>query len=100
MGEVAGDEERGAPLLSRSVNEFPTQHRHGLPTEDDPLPLDLRVLLPGYSDELAFSLGLVDFDGSLAAARRRFQINGRSRFGGSGKEWSRQIRMVAGGANP
>ena len=26
-----------------------------------------RVLLPGFSDELAFDLGLIDFDGSLHA---------------------------------
>jgi hypothetical protein len=55
---------------------------------------DPRVLFPGYSDELAYELGLIAFDGTLEEARRRFLINDRSAFGADGKAWSRQIRTL------
>ncbi|MHB1035096.1 MAG: Lnb N-terminal periplasmic domain-containing protein [Pirellulales bacterium] len=51
-----------------------------------------RVLLPGFSDELALELGLIDFEGSLDEARTRFSIQGRTVPWTTGKTWSRQIR--------
>ncbi|MFH1707144.1 MAG: DUF4105 domain-containing protein [Planctomycetota bacterium] len=53
---------------------------------------DHRVLLPGYADELALELGLIDVSGTIAEARARYRINDRSAFGADGREWSRQIR--------
>lgn len=38
---------------------------------DPPLDLDWRVLLPGFSDELAFELGLLKTDTDLATTRQR-----------------------------
>ena len=38
--------------------------RHLKQVSERDVPFDLRVLFPGYSDELAFELGLIDFDGS------------------------------------
>jgi hypothetical protein len=38
------------------------------------IPLRLGVLLPGYSDELALELGLIDTNLPLEAARRKFDI--------------------------
>ena len=38
---------------------------------DPPLDLDWRVLLPGFSDELAFELGLLKTDADLATTRER-----------------------------
>ena len=55
---------------------------------------DLRVLFPGYADELAVELDLINFSGSLDEARERFRINDRSGFIDDGREWSRQIRQV------
>jgi hypothetical protein len=55
---------------------------------------DWRNLLPGYADELASELGLIDFDGSLEQARERFLINSRSAPVTDRKVWSRQIRQV------
>jgi hypothetical protein len=52
-----------------------------------------RVLLPGFSDQLAFDLGLIDFDGSPDEARVRFCIKGRTVPWTTGKTWSRQIRL-------
>lgn len=69
--------------------------RHVNELRDEPIRWwDPRVLFPGYSDDLAYELGLIDFDGSLEEARRRFLINGRSAFGADGKAWSRQIRTL------
>jgi hypothetical protein len=55
-----------------------------------------RTFFPGYSDALAWDLDLIDFEGTLAAARQRFLINGRSAFapGIDGRAWSRQIRSL------
>ncbi|MEQ8789748.1 MAG: DUF4105 domain-containing protein [Pirellulaceae bacterium] len=39
------------------------------------VPSDYRVLLPGYSDQLAFDLGLLDTDVSFEETRRRAHIN-------------------------
>ncbi|NQU26560.1 MAG: DUF4105 domain-containing protein [Candidatus Nealsonbacteria bacterium] len=60
------------------------------------LPVDLRVLLPGYSDALAFELGVVDFQGSLEEARQRFRIPRCATQGVDGRAWSRQIRRGRG----
>jgi len=60
------------------------------------LPIDLRVLLPGYSDALAFEFGLVDFQGSIEEARRRFRISRCVPQGADGRAWSRQIRQGKG----
>jgi hypothetical protein len=39
------------------------------------IPYDYRVLLPGYSDQLAYDLGLLDTDFSFEETRRRAHIN-------------------------
>jgi hypothetical protein len=71
--------------------------RHVNELRDEAIPAwDLRVLLPGYSDDLAWKLGLIEAGGTLEEARRRFRINGRSAFGPGGADaadWSRQIRQ-------
>ena len=68
--------------------------RHLAELTGEPLPLDLRVILPGYADGLALELGLIDAEGSLDALRKRFRINARSAFGADGPGWSRQIRQA------
>ena len=52
----------------------------------------LRIVLPGYSDSLAFDLGLVDFDGSLEEAQRLFLIPECPTDGVEAAVWSREIR--------
>ena len=37
------------------------------------MPYDYRVLLPGYSDELAYDLGLIEANGSFAETQGRGQ---------------------------
>lgn len=55
----------------------------------------LKTILPGYSDEVAYSLGLIDTSITLAEARSRFRVNDRAkRFAGRG-DFSIRIRDVA-----
>ena len=41
----------------------------------DRVPYDYRVLLPGYSDQLAYDLGLIERHGSYEATRLRARVN-------------------------
>jgi hypothetical protein len=43
------------------------------------IPSGIKTILPGYSDEVAYKLGLIDTDLDLAHARERFRINDRAR---------------------
>jgi hypothetical protein len=43
-----------------------------------PIRYSRRIMLPGYSDEVAHERGLLDTDLPLAAARERFMINDRA----------------------
>ncbi len=53
------------------------RHLNELVEEDISL-WDRRVLAPGYSDTLAFDLGLIDTDLPVEEIRRRFRINDRA----------------------
>ena len=57
------------------------------------IPSSWRVILPGYSDEVAQGLGLIDSTLSLAQARVRFRINDRARAAIHAPDFSRQIRQ-------
>jgi hypothetical protein len=58
------------------------------------IPYGREVLLPGYADELARELGLIDTDLSIEEARRRFQINDRARAAFGDSLFSTRIRSV------
>jgi hypothetical protein len=58
------------------------------------LGFDIRILFPGYSDAIAFELGLIDTDKALAEARDLYLINKRSYFGAKRNAWSKQIRNI------
>lgn len=60
---------------------------------DDPIPYGPRVLLPGYSDQLAFDRGLIDTDLSLEQARERFRINERAKAHADDPHFSMRIRQ-------
>ncbi|ATB28780.1 DUF4105 domain-containing protein [Melittangium boletus] len=49
--------------------------RHLEKVSETNVPYDHRTLLPAYSDELAFALGLIDTDVGLAETRERHRIN-------------------------
>jgi hypothetical protein len=56
------------------------------------VPVDLRVLLPGYSDDLAFEMGFIDLDVGPEEARRRCLVTGPTEAALDGPGWSRTIR--------
>ncbi len=56
------------------------------------VPLSYKVLLPGYSDRLAYDLGLLDTDLPFEAARARHRINDRALRYADSAGFSRLIR--------
>ena len=56
------------------------------------IPADIRVLLPGYSDQLAYELGLLDTSLSFAETKQRAKINDRVRGHSQAADFSQRIR--------
>jgi hypothetical protein len=65
---------------------------HANKVADEPLPGGWRILLPGYSDEIVWSQGLVVAAGTLEEARSRFLVNGRVRAAAGRADLSAVIR--------
>lgn len=65
---------------------------HANAVADEPLPGGWRILLPGYSDEIVYSQGLVDADGSLEEIRARFLVNDRVKAAAGREDFSARIR--------
>lgn len=58
------------------------------------VPFSYKVLLPGYSDRLAYDLGLIDTDLPFEEARARFHINARAEKYAGAPDFSRRIREI------
>ena len=56
------------------------------------IPFDVRVLLPGHSDRLAYELGLLDIDGRFEYARENAKINVLAQLNADNPEFSKRIR--------
>ncbi|MDB4886758.1 MAG: putative rane protein [Gemmatimonadetes bacterium] len=56
------------------------------------IPGGLATILPGYTDEVALRLGLIDTELDLAGARTRFRINERARRFANAPDYSFRIR--------
>lgn len=56
------------------------------------IPYDLRVLLPGHSDRLAYELGLLEISGSFEYARANAKINELAMVYADSPEFSQRIR--------
>lgn len=56
------------------------------------IPFDVRVLLPGHSDRLAYELGLLDIDGRFEYARENAKINVLAQLNADSPEFSKRIR--------
>jgi len=52
--------------------------------------------LPGYADGRALQLGLLDFQGTIEAARERFRINRRAQSAAGADDFSARIRERRG----
>jgi hypothetical protein len=51
-----------------------------------------KILLPSFSDELAYDLGLIDTDLPFEEAQRRFRIDEKAQRLGDGEGFSEEIR--------
>jgi uncharacterized protein DUF4105 len=58
------------------------------------IPFSYKVLLPGYADELAYELGLIDTDLPFAEAKRRFRIDDEARRYAGRDDFSQGIRQA------
>ncbi len=56
------------------------------------IPAGWRTLLPGYSDEVALELGLIEAGGSVEDARRRYRVNERATRFAADPAFSLRIR--------
>ncbi|MBK6489732.1 MAG: DUF4105 domain-containing protein [Gemmatimonadetes bacterium] len=56
------------------------------------VPWSLRTIMPGYADDLALSLGLIEAGGTIEEVRQRYRINDRARRAGLGDDFSQAIR--------
>lgn len=74
--------------------------RHLEKVSETNVPYDHRTLLPAYSDELAFALGLIDSDVGLAETRERHRINALALAAQDRDDFSLRIRGRAPAAKP
>lgn len=70
--------------LARHVNRV-APHR---------VPVSWKVMFPGYSDRLAYDLGLIDTNLPFEAARERYHVNARALRYGDSPDFSRLIRQA------
>ncbi len=71
--------------------------RHVNTLVDPPIRYGPRVLLPGYSDAIAFRRGMIDTELSLEDARRRFLVNERAVRHADQPDFSVRIRDAEAG---
>jgi hypothetical protein len=64
------------------------------------LPFSFKSLFPGYADEIAYDLGLIDTDLPFAEIRDRFRINDRALEHADAPDFSVRIREGLPGARP
>lgn len=67
-------------------------HANLLLPDDKKIPWSKQILLPKYSDEIAYNLGLIDTTLSLEEARKYYTINDRALGADKEKDFSRKIR--------
>jgi len=67
--------------------------RHINELSPERVPYDYRVLLPGYSDELAYELGLLDTDFSFEETKRRAKVNYLAYLHRDSSDFSAKIRQ-------
>ena len=58
------------------------------------VPQGIKTILPGYADEVAYSLGLIDNSITLEQARARYRVNERARRFANDPNFSRRIREI------
>ena len=59
------------------------------------VPHGIKTILPGYADEVAYTLGLIDNSISLDEARHRYRVNDRARQYATSADFSKAIRRMS-----
>lgn len=78
-------------LLSNCTTNLIDHVNHVVPGR---IPPAISAILPGYSDDLARSLGLIEDEGSIDALRARYRVNDRARAAvEGGGDFSQLIRQ-------
>lgn len=57
------------------------------------IPLDMRIVLPGMSDRLAYQLGIIEANGSFAEIKSRSRVNERVAMYRDAPDFSQKIRQ-------
>jgi hypothetical protein len=76
--------------LSNNCTTNIVDHINGL--KPDRVPRDIRILLPGYSDRLAYDLGLIATDLPFDATKQRANVSRLARIYGDNPDFSDLIR--------
>ena len=86
----------GHPEFYHSLTNTCTTNiaRHANVVKPGVVPMSWQLLLPGYSDEHALALGLIDFDGTIEQARDRFRANERADAAAGAADFSQRIRAL------
>jgi len=58
------------------------------------IPFSYKLLLPGYSDEIAYDLGLIPTDIPLEDLRKKYQINEKAKKYADDPDFSQKIRLI------
>jgi hypothetical protein len=88
----------GAPEFYNSLTNTCTTNivEHANRIAPGLVPLSWQEVLPGHSDARALELGLIDFDGTIEAARERFRVNERAAQAAGAFDFSERIRRMPG----
>lgn len=89
VNKLANEPEFYDTLTNNCTTNIRTHVNHLKP---DQVPYDYRVLLPGYSDALAYDLGLIERHGSYAETRLRARVNYEAYLHRDDPDFSRVIR--------
>jgi hypothetical protein len=94
----ADDLNRHPEFYNTLTNNCTTKLRdHVNEVEPGLIPVSWKVQLPGFSDELARDLGLIDASLPIDEARRRYHINAAARQARDAPDFSARIRAGIGG---
>lgn len=89
VNKLAVEPEFYDTLTNNCTTNIRNHINHLKPNE---IPYDYRVLLPGYSDRLAYDLGLIEHHGSYDETRQRARINYQAYLNRDDPAFSRAIR--------
>ncbi len=89
VNKLAREPEFYNTLTNNCTTNIRTHVNHLIPND---VPYDYRVLLPGYADELAYDLGLIEAKGSFEETKAAAKVNFNAYLYRDDPDFSRKIR--------